>query len=121
IVRKEMRAILWGAALAALCLPLPAADDTGNVNVDEIIQKFAAKETEFAQARNNYTYRQSVKLQELEASGNPSGGVWEQVSDILFSPEGRRMEHVVYAPVQTLHNIILTPEDMQDLVNVNPF
>ena len=66
---------------------------------NQIIQKFAAKETEFAEARNNYIYRQSVKLQELDPSGNPGGGVWEQVSDILFSPEGRRMEHVVYAPV----------------------
>jgi hypothetical protein len=112
---------LIGAAVAALSLPVWAADDGAKVNIDDIIQKFAAKETEFAEARNNYTYRQTVKLQELEASGNPSGGQWEQVSDILFSPEGRRMEHVVYAPVPNLQHIILTPEDMQDLVNVNPF
>jgi hypothetical protein len=113
-----MRAFVLGAALA-VCLPIGAADN--NVDVNGIIQKFAAKETEFAQARNNYTYRQSVKLQELDPSGNPGGGSWEQVSDILFSPEGKRMEHVVFAPVQSLKHIVLTPEDMQDLVNVNPF
>jgi len=114
-----MRGILLGAAVAALCLPMWAADD--NINVEQTIQKFAAKESEFAEARNNYTYRQSVKLQELDPSGNPGGGAWEQVSDILFSPDGKRMEHVVYAPVPNLQHILLTPEDMADLVNVNPF
>lgn len=113
------RGILLGAVVAAVCLPVWAAD--GTVDVNSIIQKFAAKESEFAEARNNYTYRQSVKLQELDPSGNPGGGAWEQVSDILFSPEGKRMEHVVFAPVPSLQHILLTPEDMQDLVNVNPF
>lgn len=116
-----MRVLLFSTVLAAVCLPIIAADTKDNVNPDEIIQKFAAKELEFAQARNNYTYRQSVKMQELDASGNPTGGKWEEVTDIIFSPEGRRSERVVYAPVQTLRNIILTPEDVQDLRNVQPF
>ena len=113
-----MRFILAFAGVAAMCLPLAAADD---VNPDEIIRKFAAKEAEFAQARNNYTYRQSVKLQELDPGGNPTGGQWELVEDILFSLEGKRIEKVVYAPVQNLQNIVLTPEDEQDLRNVQPF
>jgi hypothetical protein len=96
-----------------------AADDI--VNADEIIQKFAAKETDFAQARNNYTYRQSVKLEELDGGGNPTGGKWELVEDVIFTPEGKRMEKVVYAPVISLRNILLTPEDEQDLRNVQPF
>jgi hypothetical protein len=114
-----MRGIVLSAAIAAVCLPMWAADDI--VNADEIIQKFAAKETEFAQARNNYTYRQSVKLEELDGGGNPTGGKWEIVEDIIFTPEGKRMEKVVYAPVISLRNILLTPEDEQDLRNVQPF
>src|ERR1700730_15639259 len=113
-----MRVTVLCAALAALgvpalCLPTWAADD---VNSDEIIKKFAAKELEFLQARNNYTYRQSVKLETVQ-----DGGKWEEVADIIFSPEGKRMEKVVYAPVTTLHLIGLTPEDLQDLRNVQPF
>ncbi len=114
-----MREIVLSTAIAAVCLPLWAADD--NVNADEIIQKFAAKETEFAQARNNYTYHQTVKLEELDASGNPTGGRWELGEDIIFTPEGKRMEKVTYAPVISLRNILLTPEDEQDLRNVQPF
>jgi hypothetical protein len=114
-----MRGILLSTAIAAVCLPMWAADDI--VNADQIIQKFAAKETDFAQARNNYTYRQSVKLEELDGGGNPTGGKWELVEDVIFTPEGRRMEKVVYAPVISLRNILLTPEDEQDLRNVQPF
>ena len=114
-----MRGIVLSTAIAAVCLPMWAADDI--VNADEIIQKFAAKETDFAQARNNYTYRQSVKLEELDGGGNPTGGKWELVEDVIFTPEGKRMEKVVYAPVISLRNILLTPEDEQDLRNVQPF
>src|SRR5215472_13331694 len=115
-----MRVIVLSAAMAAagLWLPARAADD---VNADEIIRKFAAKELEFQQARNNYTYRQSVKLQELDGGGNPTGGQWELVEDIIFTPEGKRIQKVVYAPVQTLRNILLTPEDERDLRDVQPF
>ncbi len=116
-----MRVLLFSTVVAAVCLPVFAADTKDNVNPDEIIQKFAAKELAFAQARNNYTYRQTVKLEELDSGGNPTGGKWELREDILFSPEGKRIEKVVYAPVQNLQHIILTPEDEQDLRNVQPF
>src|SRR5580698_3572663 len=107
--RIGFSATLFPVAIAAVCFPIlagaqnptpPAAGE--NINADEIIRKFAAKEKEFQDARNNYTYRQSLKFQELDPSGNPTGHQWEQVSDIIFTPEGRRLEKVVYAPVQTL-------------------
>ncbi len=108
-----MRAIVVSAAFAAVCLPIWAADD---VNPAEIIQKFAAKELEFQQARNNYTYRQSVKMEEVNG-----GGKWEEMDDIIFTPEGKRIEKVIYAPVISLRQISLSPEDVQDLRNVQPF
>ena len=118
-----MRTVILSAALAALCLPMrPAlAQDKDNVNADDIIRKFAAKEAEFREARNNYTYRQTVKLEELDAGGNPTGGKWEEVDDIIFTPEGKRMEKVIWAPVVHLDHITLTPEDTQDLREVQPF
>jgi hypothetical protein len=93
-----------------------AADPTP----DEIIQKFAAKEAEFRKARESYTYKQSVKLEELDASGNVEGK-WEIVSDIIFGPNKQRMEKVTYAPLITLKHISLSPQDEQDLRSVQPF
>jgi hypothetical protein len=117
-----MRGIVVSAAIAALCLPIWAADDVkDSVNPQDIIKKFAAKEAEFRDARNNYTYRQSLKLEELDGAGNPTGGKWELVEDIIFTPEGKRMEKVVYAPVQNLRQIIITPSDENDLRNIQPF
>jgi hypothetical protein len=91
------------------------------VNPEEIIRKFAAKETEFARARENYTYRQTVRILELDGAGNPSGGKFELIEDVIFSPDGKRTEKVVRAPVPTLRNIQMTPEDEQDLRHVQPF
>ena len=113
-----MRRSLLLAAMLASAGILPA--DTKDVPPDEIVKQFAAKEAEFARARENYTYRQAVRIQEMSDSGAP-GGKYEIISDIIFSPEGKRTERVVRAPVSTLRNILLTPEDEQDLRNVQPF
>src|ERR1044071_2612423 len=123
-MRESMRVLLVStlAAISSLSgFAADNADNKDNVNPEEIIRKFAAKEAEFRDARNNYTYRQSVKIQLLDASGNPTNEKWEEVSDIIFTPEGRRSERVVYAPVSTLQRISLTPEDLQDLRHVQPF
>jgi hypothetical protein len=116
-----MSRFVMSALVAFVCLPGWAGTTTeGNVNPDEIIQKFAAKEADFAKARENYTYRQTVKILELDEAGGVRGKM-EMVSDIIFSPEGKRTERVVRAPVSTLKNLLITPEDEQDLRNVQPF
>jgi hypothetical protein len=94
------------------------SSEPSQAQIDDIINKFAAKEAEFSKARSNYTYRQTVKLQELDESGGPMGK-WELVSDIIFTP--KRIERVVYAPVTTLQAISISPEDEQDLRDVQPF
>ncbi len=116
------RVVLAGIALAlAAGVPLAASSaEPTEAEINGIIEKFAAKETEFAKARENYTYHQSLKFQEMDPGGNPVGK-WELESDIIFSAAGKRTERVVRAPVPTLKNILLEPEDEQDLRNVQPF
>ena len=55
--------------------------------VQKIIQKFAAKESEFAKARDNYTYRQTVRVLELDEGGNTRGR-HEVVADVIFNNDG---------------------------------
>jgi hypothetical protein len=115
-----MRVLLISAALAAFSLPACVAAGTAaeadDVNVPDVIRKFAAKEAEFQAARNNYTYRQTVNLTETD-----TGGKWDLIEDIIFTPEGKRISKVIYAPVQSLRQIILTPDDERDLRDVQPF
>jgi hypothetical protein len=120
----------WVAAISLISLaawaqktpPVVSATvtTTPSVPVDEIIQKFAAKEAEFKAARDNYTYRQTVRVQEVDEDG-AARGKYEMVSDIIFTPQGKRIERVVHAPMSTLRRIQMTPEDEQDLRNVQPF
>ena len=98
-----------------LCSIAVAAD----LAPEEIIQKFASKEAAFRKARESYTYRQSVKVEELDGSGNVEGK-WEEVQDVTFGPNKQREEKVTYAPMNTLH-LLLTPQDLQDLRSVQPF
>jgi hypothetical protein len=118
----DMRTLRMALGVAALAGAAWGADQpvVSDAQIGQIIQKFAEKETEFSKARENYTYRQSARLQELDEFGNVRGR-WEMVSDIIFSPAGKRTEKVVRAPVATLRNLILTPEDEQDLRAVQPF
>lgn len=90
------------------------------IPVEEIIRQFAAKETEFKAARDNYTYRQSVRVQELGSDGD-TVGEYRLVSDIIFTPEGKRIEKVVRAPLPTLQRISVSPEDLRDIQSIQPF
>ncbi len=99
--------------------PLDISPLTG-MTAEQIIQRFAAKETEFKHARDLYTYRQTVKIQTISDDGKVDGEM-AQVSDITFDAAGRRQEHVVFAPVNSLERIQLTPSDMSDIQNRLPF
>ena len=101
-----------------------AADSTQQLSqaqIDEIVQKFAAKESAFAKARENYTYRQSAKLQLLDDGGNLTNEKWEEVTDVIFTPDGKRTEHVVRSPVSTLQRIVMDPGDVEDMRHTQPF
>ena len=110
-------------ALLALASGLSFAADVAEppqAKIEEIIQKFAANEAAFSKAREVYTYRQSARILDLDQSG-ATLGKWEMVSDIVFSQEGKRTEKVVRAPVGSLKSFVMTPEDLQDMQDVQPF
>jgi hypothetical protein len=107
-------AFLVGAASAAT-VPDPTPDQ-----IDNIIAKFAAKEADFARARGNYTYRQDASVMSVDDGGGVTGK-WQEVSDIVFTQDGKRTERVVRAPMSTLTAFMLDPGDIQDLRDVQPF
>jgi len=106
--------LLFGSAalLAGADLKTPSPDE-----IQGIIKKFTQKETDFAIARESYTYRQTSKMEEVD----PPGGAYEMVEEVGFDDHNRRTSHVIHAPVTSLQNIVMTGEDEQDLRNVMPF
>jgi len=98
--------------------PLNTAQPTG-ITPTEIIQRFAAKEKEFAAARDQYGYRQSVKVQTLD--GDTTDGQYQQTFDVSFDDSGRKVKTVVFAPAPTLQRIGMTTADFDDIENRLPF
>ena len=86
---------------------------------DEIIKHFAAKETEFSKARDQYTYRQDVKVQTVE--GETVDGEYREVFDVMFNDKGQRIENVVFAPQSSLSRIFMSQEDLADIRHRLPF
>jgi hypothetical protein len=122
--------VVFGAA----CMILPATAQDGPVpartnetslgppteQIDQIIQKFAAKEAEFKAERENFTYKQTFVFQTLDED-NRVDGEYRLKSDVEFNPDGKRVEVVTYAPQSTLQRVDLTQEDFNDLEHIFPF
>jgi len=94
--------------------------DPSPAQIQKIIQEFAAKEKLFKEARDNYTYHQINKVEELGPEDQIEG-VYEQEWDILFDDSGKRIERVTYAPADTLKKVIITEEDLTSMRNTQPF
>jgi hypothetical protein len=100
--------------------PLDPTPPTG-ITPDQIVQKFAARESEFAKARENYTFRQTVKVDTISEDTNRVDGEYQQVTDITFNQAGKREEHVVFAPQNTLERVTMTPADFEEIEHRLPF
>lgn len=117
-------ALLFPLALAAQTNceegngPLNSAQPQ-NVTPDQIIQKFAAREAIFKEARNHYTYTQEIVVQTLQ--DNTVDGEFRENTDVLYDDKGARIEKVTYAPQNTLTRIMMTKEDFDDFRNRLPF
>jgi hypothetical protein len=134
---SEVRNLRWSILLMGGAFALAAAaQDTftpmaldsgfGRMDVsapvtppDEIIRKFAAKESEFQEALNHYTYRRTAKVQTVDDDNKVDGEYYED--DVIFDSQGKRTEKVVFAPGSTLQRVMMSPSDFQDIQHGYPF
>lgn len=86
----------------------------------DLARRVASRESENAAARDNYTYRQTVEMDELDNRG-AIRGMYHEVRDVVFSPEHERTEQLIGKPRNTLRRLILTDEDFRDIRNIQPF
>jgi hypothetical protein len=100
--------------------PIDPAPPSG-ISPDEIVKKFGERESAFQKARENYTYRQSVKVDTISEDTNRVDGEYQQVTDITFNKDGKREEHVVFAPQNTLQRVMMSPVDFDEIEHRLPF
>jgi hypothetical protein len=127
-VQPEWLKILGAGLCLLLALAPFAVGQTGlaPVSTEEIIRRFSEKEEEFKLARTRYTFRQQVRVQELDARGDTQydlkGNVLEfrSLIDVLFDDKGRRVEKELEKSTR-LERLRMTKEDFEDMRSVQPF
>jgi hypothetical protein len=120
-------AALFSVLLSIVMLPAAACAQEGaldksqpkGITVEDIIKRFASKEKAFKEARDQYTFRQDVKVMTLD--GDTADGNYQQVFDVTFDDKGHKIKNVVFAPQPTLSRISMTQEDFDDIENRLPF
>lgn len=106
----------------------PASAPASNISnvppampVEQVIQKFAERESEFRKERENYTYTQTFVIQTIDDNDGRPDGEHRMTSDMVFTPDGKRFERVTFAPADTLTRLTLSQQDIDDLEHVQPF
>jgi hypothetical protein len=100
--------------------PLDSTPPSG-LTAEQVIAKFAAKESEFKAARQSYGYRQSVRVDTVNDDNNKVDGEYKIVSEVSYDNSNRRVETVINAPQNTLERILMTPSDVSDIQDRLPF
>jgi len=94
--------------------------DAAGVDVERIIRAFTAKETEFRQALNQYSFKRDAVVQSI-GMGGQIAGEYHRVSRFVFDDAGQRYEKILLFPLQTIKEFTMTPEDLEDLGGVQTF
>lgn len=89
--------------------------------IDRIVRNFTNKEAEFRQSLNSYVFNRKALIQTISKLGGQVTGEYRRDSFMTLGENGVRFEKILFAPMSTLTEISVTPEDLEDLGGVNPF
>jgi hypothetical protein len=100
----------------------PAAQNAsqGNLAPEQIIRKFAEKESEFYEAWMQYTYTQTALIRVLSANGVPQKESMTIISEVVFKDDGTRAVSL-RSRSGRLRSLVYTDEDQEIIDNLNPF
>ena len=120
VVRKLPSDLAIGLILASVFAgSFIYAQQDGDKAPPNLAKLVAKRETETQKERNEYTYRQTVMLEELDNKGGVRGA-YKEVRDIIFSPTMERTEQLIGKASNTLQSLKLTPEDFEDIRKILP-
>ena len=95
-------------------------NDLSQAEIDRIVKTFTSKEAEFRGALSNYVFNRSATVHTIGMGGQVTG-TFRRDSFMNLTPNGARFEKILFAPMPTLTEITITPQDLEDLGGVNPF
>jgi hypothetical protein len=123
-----MRKLALSLVITAISVAASFAQDQSTIKkvplsqteTDRIIKKFTSNEGLFRRALAEYNFSRKAIIQTIGMGGQVTGE-YRRDSEMIIPPTGARFEKIVYAPIDTLTELQITPEDLEDLGGVNPF
>ncbi|MEP6911542.1 MAG: hypothetical protein ABI923_02240 [bacterium] len=95
-----------------------SSGDLSPAEADRILKAFTAKESEFRQALNQYSFKRDAILQSIGMGGQVTGE-YHRVSYFTFDDQGNRYEKISFFPMPSFGAV--TQEDLDDLGGIQPF
>lgn len=86
----------------------------------EIIRRFSQKEDEYLATRMHFTYKKTIRIEELGPDGKPSGE-FVLVMEPARDADGKLYEKVVQRPQSTMQHFFLRSEDLEGLERIPAF
>ena len=91
-----------------------------NLPVDQVIKKLSQQEDAYFLARAKYTYRKTIRIQEIGPNGKPAGE-YLLVTQSGRDSDGTPIDKVVERPQSTLTHMQLESEDLDGLNRIPSF
>src|SRR6266513_5204094 len=95
-----------------------SSGDLAPADADRILKAFTAKESQFRQALNQYSFKRDAILQSIGMGGQVTGE-YHRVSYFTFDDQGNRYEKISFFPMPSFGAV--TQEDIDDLGGIQPF
>jgi hypothetical protein len=91
-----------------------------NLPIEQVIKKLSQEEDTYFLARGKYTYRKTIRIQELGPDGKPAGE-YLLVTQAGHDSDGTTVDKVVERPRSTLTHMQLESEDLDGLNRIPSF
>jgi len=114
--------ILLAASASAVFAQGPAIirKELPPAEIARIVKKVSENESAFREALKDYVFTRRAAVSTVGMGGQVTG-TYRRDSFMTFNSDGGRFEKILFAPISTLTEMSVTPEDLEDLGGVNPF
>ena len=113
--------LLFTASVAALGQATSFTKvDLSQAEIDRITTKFTQNERLFRKALNVYAFNRDATIQTIGMGGQITG-TYKRESFMTFDGAGNRIEKILFFPISTLTEIVITQADIENLGGLDPF
>jgi hypothetical protein len=113
--------LLFAASVTALGQGAAFAKaDLSQPEIDKIIKKFTQNERLFRSALNVYAFNRNASISTIGMGGQITG-TYRRDSFMTFDGDGNRIEKILFFPISTLTEIVITQADIENLGGLDPF